>query len=211
MEARVITKKNYTWEEVGDILEAGRGEETFGLGKMIVKVEGIGAAVLKILDYDKDKSAMDPMAHTATVWFERLDFDERPFDKKESKQWAKCSLRKDINNMEFKGRFEDGFRKLLTPVLKKNDDGEDTLDTFFLLSHEELEGKERYRGIENEKDWIKTNPAGETDWHWTRSAHRDYESCAWSIGPSGNVGIYYTTNAIRFAPACVLSKHCKIF
>ena len=62
MEARVITKKNYTWEEVGDILEAGRGKETFGLGKMIVKVEGIGAAVLKILDYDKDKSAMDPMA-----------------------------------------------------------------------------------------------------------------------------------------------------
>ena len=207
MEARVITKKNYTWEEVGDILEAGRGEKTFGLGKMIVKVEGIGAALLKILDYDKDKSAMDPMAHTATVWFERLDFDERPFDEKGSNQWAKCSLRKDINSVEFKSRFEEGFRKLLTPVLKKDDGEEDTLDTFFLLSRKELEGEGRYRGIETEKDRIKVNLDGETDWHWTRSAYRGYASYAWSVTPSGDVYYGTATYARRFAPACVLSKH----
>lgn len=207
MEARVITKKNYTWEEVGDILEAGRGEKTFGLGKMIVKVEGIGAALLKILDYDKDKSAMDPMAHTATVWFERLDFDERPFDEKGSNQWAKCSLRKDINSVEFKSRFEEGFRKLLTPVLKKDDGEEDTLDTFFLLSRKELEGEGRYRGIETEKDRIKVNLDGETDWHWTRSAYRGGAGHAWYVPPSGYVFNYYATYAFRFAPACVLSKH----
>ena len=207
MEARVITKKNYTWDEVGDILEAGKGEETFGLGEMAVKVEGIGTAVLKILDYDKDKSAMDPTAHTATVWFERLEFDERPFDRNGSNKWEKCSLRKDINNVEFKNRFEEGFRKLLTPVLKKNDGGEDTLDTFFLLSREELEGEERYRGIEAEKDRIKVNPDGETDWHWTRSAYRGPASYAWSVSPSGYVGVSYAASASRFAPACVLSKH----
>lgn len=207
MKARVITKKNYTWEEVGDILEAGKGEETFGLGEMTVKVEGVGTAVLKILDYDKDKS-MDPTAHTATVWFERLEFDEKPFDENGSNQWAKCSLRKDVNSVEFKSRFEEGFRKLLTPVLKKNDGGEDTLDTFFLLSREELEGEERYRGIETEKDRIKVNPDGETDWHWTRSAYRGNAFYAWHVYPSGGVYDYYlATSAHRFAPACVLSKH----
>ena len=188
-------------------MEAGRGEKTFGLGKMIVKVEGIGAALLKILDYDKDKSAMDPMAHTATVWFERLDFDERPFDEKGSNQWAKCSLRKDINSVEFKSRFEEGFRKLLTPVLKKDDGEEDTLDTFFLLSRKELEGEGRYRGIETEKDRSKVNLDGETDWHWTRSANRGDAHYAWYVTPSGGVYGSSATNAIRFAPACVLSKH----
>lgn len=207
MEVRTITKKNYTWDEVGDILEAGKGEETFGLGKMTVKVEGVGTAVLKILDYDKDKSAMDPTVRTATVWFERLEFDEKPFDENGSNQWAKCSLRKDINSVEFKSRFEEGFRKLLTPVLKKNDGGEDTLDTFFLLSREELEGEERYRGIEAEKDRTKVNPDGETDWHWLRSANRDYATHAWYVCPSGNVLHGNATHAHRFAPACVLSKH----
>lgn len=207
MEARVITKKNYTWEEVGDILEAGKGEETFGLGEMDVKVEGIGTAVLKILDYDKDKSAMDPTAHTATVWFKRLEFNEKPFDENGSNQWGKCSLRKDINSIEFKNRFEEGFRKLLTPVLKKNDDEEDTLDTFFLLSCKELEGEGRYRGIETEKDRIKVNPDGETDWHWTRSASRGHANGAWNVAPSGGVDYDSATYANRFAPACVLSKH----
>lgn len=207
MEARVITKKNYTWDEVGDILEAGKGEETFGLGEMAVKVEGIGTAVLKILDYDKDKSAMDPTARTATVWFKRLEFNEKPFDENGSNQWGKCSLRKDINSIEFKNRFEEGFRKLLTPVLKKNDDEEDTLDTFFLLSCKELEGEGRYRGIETEKDRIKVNPDGETDWHWTRSAHRGNASYAWYVSPSGYVNSSLATSAYRFAPACVLSKH----
>ena len=207
MEVRTITKKNYTWDEVGDILEAGKGEEAFGLGKMTVKVEGVGTAVLKILDYDKDKSAMDPTARTATVWFKRLEFDERPFDENGSNQWAKCSLRKDINSVEFKSRFEEGFRKLLTPVLKKNDGGEDTLDTFFLFSREELEGEGRYRGIETEKDRIKVNPEGETDWHWTRSAYRDIAGLTCFVNPSGSVYGSTATGALRFDPACVLSKH----
>lgn len=207
MEVRTITKKNYTWDEVGDILEAGKGEETFGLGKMTVKVEGVGTAVLKILDYDKDKSATDPTAHTATVWFKRLEFDERPFDENGSNQWAKCSLRKDINSVEFKNRFEEGFRKLLTPVLKKNDGGEDTLDTFFLLSREELEGEGRYKGIETEKDRIKVNADGETDWHWTRSAYRDIAGLTCFVNPSGSVYGSTATGDLRFDPACVLTKH----
>lgn len=207
MEVRTITKKNYTWDEVGDILEAGKGEETFGLGKMTVKVEGVGTAVLKILDYDRDKSAMDPTAHTATVWFKRLEFDKRPFDENGSNQWAKCSLRKDINSVEFKNRFEEGFRKLLTPVLKKNDGGEDALDTFFLLSREELEGEGRYKGIETEKDRIKVNADGETDWHWTRSAYRDIAGLTCFVNPSGSVYGGTTTGALHFDPACVLSKH----
>ena len=206
MKAKITIEKEYTWEQVADIIDSGKAEETFGFGQLSVEVDGVGTTMLSILGYDKDKSAEDPEAHTMTVWFTDLVFDEMPFDTNGSNKWEKCSLRKNINSVAFKNRFGKDFRKLLTPVLKKNDGGEDTLDTFFLLSDEELKGKERYRRIEAEKDAIKVNRAGETDWHWTRSASRSHASFAWFVHPSGSVYYYDATYAIRFAPACVLSK-----
>ena len=206
MKTRITVEKEYTWEQVADIIDSGKAEETFGFGQLSVEVDGVGTAMLNILGYDKDKSAEGPEAHTMTVWFTDLVFDKRPFDENGSNQWAKCSLRKDTSSMKFENRFEEGFRKLLTPVIKKNDGGEDTLDTFFLLSRDELEGEERYRGVETEKDIIKVNSEGEKDWHWTRSAIRGLAGYAWSVYSSGCVGDSATTYTLRFAPACVLSK-----
>lgn len=60
MKARTIRETEYTWEQIEEILAAGKARETFGEdGQITVQVEGIGTALLNILDYDKDKAA-DP-------------------------------------------------------------------------------------------------------------------------------------------------------
>ena len=58
MKARTIRETEYTWEQIEEILAAGKARETFGEdGQITVQVEGIGTALLNILDYDKDKAA----------------------------------------------------------------------------------------------------------------------------------------------------------
>ena len=57
MKARTIRETEYTWEQIEEILAAGKARETFGEdGQITVQVEGIGTALLNILDYDKDKA-----------------------------------------------------------------------------------------------------------------------------------------------------------
>lgn len=53
MKARTIRETEYTWEQIEEILAAGKARETFGEdGQITVQVEGIGTALLNILDYD---------------------------------------------------------------------------------------------------------------------------------------------------------------
>lgn len=82
MKARTIRETEYIWEQIEEILAAGKARETFGEdGQITVQVEGIGTALLNILDYDKDKAA-DPDMQTMTLQFADLPFDEIPFDEK---------------------------------------------------------------------------------------------------------------------------------
>lgn len=174
MKARTIRETEYTWEQIEEILAAGKARETFGEdGQITVQVEGIGTALLNILDYDKDKAA-DPDMRTMTLQFADLPFDEIPFDENGCNKWEKSSIRRNMNSIAFKERFEEGFRRLLVPVLKENGDREATLDTFFLLSVEEMKDKEKkYQRFRSERDCVKVNPEQETEWCWTRSAYRE--------------------------------------
>ena len=120
--ARTIRETEYTWEQIEEILAAGKARETFGEdGQITVQVEGIGTALLNILDYDKDKAA-DPDMRTMTLQFADLPFDEMPFDENGCNKWEKSSIRRNMNSIAFKERFEEGFRRLLVPVLKENGD-----------------------------------------------------------------------------------------
>lgn len=122
MKARTIGETEYTWEQIEEILAAGKARETFGEdGQITVQVEGIGTALLNILDYDKDKAA-DPDMRTMTLQFADLPFDEIPFDENGCNKWEKSSIRRNMNSIAFKERFEEGFRRLLVPVLKENGD-----------------------------------------------------------------------------------------
>lgn len=205
MKARTIGETEYTWEQIEEILAAGKARETFGEdGQITVQVEGIGTALLNILDYDKDKAA-DPDMRTMTLQFADLPFDEIPFDENGCNKWEKSSIRRNMNSIAFKERFEEGFRRLLVPVLKENGGRETTLDTFFLLSVEEMKDKEKkYQRFRSERDRVKVNPEQETEWHWTRTAYRGSAYVTWLVYASGYV---YYGNAVcssRFAPACVI-------
>ena len=110
MKARTIRETEYTWEQIEEILAAGKARETFGEdGQITVQVEGIGTALLNILDYDKDKTA-DPDMRTMTLQFKELLCDEKPFDEKGSNKWEESSIRRNINSTAFKEKFEEGFR-----------------------------------------------------------------------------------------------------
>lgn len=169
-------------------------------------MEGIGEAVLNILDYDKDKAA-DKDAHTMTLQFADLLFNEMPFDEDGCNKWEKSSIRNYLNSIAFKERFEEGFRKMLVPVLKENDGRQETLDTFFLLSVDEMkDDKKKYKRFRTKRDCIKVNQNQEEDWHWTRSAYRSFAVNTWYVGQSGAVyGDGYAFDSIRFAPACVIA------
>ena len=110
-----------------------------------------------------------------------------------------------MKSIAFKERFEEGFRRLLVPVLKENGDRKATLDTFFLLSVEEMKDEEKkYQRFRSERDCVKVNPEQETEWHWTRSAHRGYAANTWNVAASGDVDYISAAGSIRFAPACVI-------
>lgn len=205
MKARTIRETEYTWEQIEEILAAGKARETFGEdGQITVQVEGIGTALLNILDYDKDKAA-DPDMRTMTLQFADLPFDEMPFDENGCNKWEKSSIRRNMNSIAFKERFEEGFRRLLVPVLKENGDREATLDTFFLLSVEEMKDEEKkYQRFRSERDCVKVNPEQETEWHWTRSAYRGNAYYTWNVSASGYVTYNYAVSSNRFAPACVI-------
>lgn len=211
MKARTIRETEYTWEQIEEILAAGKAREMFGdEGQITVQVEGIGEAVLNILDYDKDKAANKDM-HTMTLQFADLLFDEMPFDEDGCNKWEKSSIRNYLNSIAFKERFEEGFRKMLVPVLKENDGRQETLDTFFLLSVDEMKDEaKKYSRFRTERDCVKVNADQETDWHWTRTAYRGYAYNAWNVYASGSVYSYDSAvYSYRFAPACVIAAAIK--
>lgn len=205
MKVRTVSEKEYTWEEIKGILAAGKAKETFGIeGQLTVKIDGEKEAVLNILDYDKDRVTEKGM-NTMTVQFRDLILPEQKFDKNGSNRWEISSLREYLNGEEFKGMLEEGFRDMVIPAIKECDFGAETVDDFFLLSREEMQDKEKkYARFRTEKDKAKVNESGSTDWHWTRSTYRANSCGAWCVHSNGNVYYINATDAIRFAPACVI-------
>lgn len=198
------TKETMNWEEIKEILSAGKAREFFGdAGSISIEVEGIGAAIFDIIGYDSENLADKDSKHSMTLWMRDLLFDEMAFNEEGSNKWENSSLRKYINSEAFIERFEPGFRELLSPVYKKNDDRAATKDTFFLLSKEELEGG--YGFFKTERDRVKVNKKGETDWYWTRSAFRGCAYGTWYVYASGSVHGTTASWAYRFSPACVIS------
>ena len=193
-----------TWEELGEIIEAGKVKEFFGgKGSISVEMEGVGVAVFDIIGYDAEKLAEDKQ-HSITLWMRNLILDKMAFSTEDNNKWEESDIRKHINSEEFINRFETGFRELICPVYKDNGEYIDTVDRFFLLSKEELEGGYEY--INTEVDRVKVDENGETDVHWTRSAYRGGAYDAWCVCTSGYVDSYGASWASRFSPACVIAR-----
>ena len=193
-----------TWEELKNYLKMGRAKEFFGDNASLeVQVEGSGAVVFDVLDYDKEKLACVNKKHSVTLAVRDLIFDPMPFSENGENEWETSDIRKYINSEEFINKFEPEFRELLCPVYKTNKGEEDTIDTFFLPSVEELRGG--YVFFENEKKRVKITPEGEMYWYWTRSAYRGSAYDTWCVTPSGNVYTNDASWASRFCPVCVIA------
>lgn len=194
-----------TWEELGEIIEAGKAKEFFGgKGSISVEMEGVGAVTFDIIGYDAEKLAEDKQ-HSITLWMRNLILNKMAFSTENNNKWEESDIRKHINSEEFINRFETGFRELICPACKDNGECIDTVDRFFLLSKEELEGGYEY--INTEADRVKVNENGETGWHWTRSTPRGNANGTWFVNTSGNVNYSYGAYwAIRFSPACVIAR-----
>lgn len=193
-----------TWEELKNYLNMGRTKEFFGDNASLeVQVEGLGAVVFDVLDYDKEKLADANKKHSVTLAVRDLIFDPMPFSENGENEWETSDIRKYINSEEFINKFEPEFRELLCPVYKTNKGEKDTIDTFFLPSVEELRGG--YVFFENEKKRVKITPEGEMYWYWTRSAYRGSAYDTWCVTPSGNVYTNDASWASRFCPVCVIA------
>ena len=197
-------KDKVTWEQLEEIIEAGKAKEFFGgKGSIFVEMEGVGAVTFDIIGYDAEKLAEDKQ-HSITLWMRNLILDKMAFSTEGNNKWEESDIRKHINSEEFINRFETGFRELICPVYKDNGDYVDTVDRFFLLSKEELEGGYEY--INTGADRVKVDKNGETDWHWTRSASHGSALNAWYVNTSGGVNVSSANWAIRFSPACVIAR-----
>lgn len=197
-------KDKVTWEQLKEIIEAGKAKEFFGgKGSISVEMEGVGAVTFDIIGYDAEKLAEDKQ-HSITLWMRNLILNKMAFSTEDNNKWEESYIRKHINSEEFIKRFEPGFRKLLSPVYKDNGKFPETYDVFFLLSKEELEGGYEY--INTEADRVKVDENGETDVHWTRSATRGNASYTWYVNTSGNVSCNNAYWAYRFSPACVIAR-----
>lgn len=205
MKVRTVSEKEYTWGEIKNILAAGKAKETFGIeGQLTVKIDGKKEAVLDILDYDEDR-VTEQGVNTMTVQFRDLIFPKLPFDENRRNRWKKSSIREYLNGKEFKDMIEEGFRNMIIPAIKECDSDEETVDDFFLLSIEEMKDEEKkYARFRTERDKVKVDESGSTDWHWTRSAYRSNSYGTWYVNSHGSVDGTDATNALRFAPACVI-------
>lgn len=194
-----------TWENLKYYIKIGKAREFFGENaSMEVQVEGFGAVVFDVLDYDKEKLADENKKHSVTLAVRDLIFEPMQFSQNGNNSWEESDVRKYINSKEFISRFEPEFRELLCKVYKDNGPrGKETIDTFFLPSTSEL--NDGYEFFRNEKTRVKVNDKGETDWYWTRSSYLETAYNVHSVSSSGYCSNAYAYNALRYLPVCTIA------
>lgn len=190
-------------EKFQEVIRNGKAAKTFKVHDKIVLTFDGREELHEIIGIDAEELVDKDLKHSVTIQQVRLIGEERAFDEDGCNDWSKCSLRKYINSKEFISRYEEDMEKYTALVIKKNGNYEDTKDRFFLLSKDEVCGG--YPAFKTERDRIKTDLNGETDWHRLRSAIRGIASSAWFVHASGSVSFSYAIYASRFAPACVIA------
>lgn len=190
-------------EKFQEVIRNEEAAKTFKVHDKIVLTFDGREELHEIIGIDAEELVDKDLKHSVTIQPVRLIGEERAFDEDGCNEWNKCSLRKYINSKEFISRYAEDIEKYTALVIKKNGNYEDTQDRFFLLSKDEVCGG--YPVFKTERDRIKTDLNGETDWHRLRSAYRGYAHYAWYVNASGIVSNSSAIDANRFAPACVIA------
>jgi hypothetical protein len=212
MQVRRMKTTEYTMDELQKVVRAGAAAEQLAAGTQImIKFDG-KFVPYDVIGIDAEDLVDKNLKHSLTIQAHVL-VEERPFDttgRYGSNVWETSELRKYLNSEEYAKRYED-LVPYLAAVRKKNKSGEDTIDTFFLLSREEygdVIGEETpyeyYKAGEIAR--VKADENGETGWHWTRSAYGGTTYGPWSVTSSGHVsGSTIASYANRFAQACAIA------
>lgn len=161
-----------------------------------------------------DWRVLDIRNNTALIITECI-IEQRPYhDAYNDITWADCSLRKYLND-DFYSKFNENDKSKIIPVLNKNTDnpwygskgGEDTTDSIFLLSIEEVvcqyfgdsSSKLQNRG-KNQRYWFERKDENNSKriarldakkggaWWWLRSPGRVNVKAVYIHG-DGNIGI----------------------
>ncbi len=140
-----------------------------------------------------------------TLQFADLPFDEMPYDENGCNKWEKSSIRRNMNSIAFKERFEEGFRRLLIPVLKEKRRQRGNTGHILPSVRGRNEGQRKeVSAVQIRTRLREVNPEQGTEWHWTRSASRGSAYYTWYVSASGYVYNSHAVNSFRFAPACVI-------
>ena len=153
-------------EKFQEVIRDGEAAKTFKVHDKIVLTFDGREELHEIIGIDAEELVDKNLKHSVTIQPVRLIGEERAFDEDGCNDWSKCSLRKYINSKEFISRYAEDIEKYTALVIKKNGNYEDTQDRFFLLSKDEVCGG--YPVFKTERDRIKTDLNGETDWHRLR-------------------------------------------
>ena len=190
-------------EKFQEVIRNGEAAKTFKVHDKIVLTFDGREELHEIIGIDAEELVDKNLKNSVTIQPVRLIGEEMAFDEDGCNDWSKCSLRKYINSKEFISRYAENVEKYAALVIKKNGNYEDTQDRFFLLSKDEVCGG--YPAFKTERDRIKTDLNGETDWHRLRSAYRGIAKYTWYVIASGHVGSLNAIYALRFAPAWVVA------
>lgn len=202
------TSKEYSLEQLRELIRSGKAAEELNVGDQITVTFDGKEVLYDIIGIDAEKLVNPDLKHSITIQAHTL-FEERAFNNtdkgSETNIWETSDIRAYLNSEEYAARFAD-LVPYLQKVYKDNADRKPTEDTFFLLSLDEFEEDKTpypfYKGGEISR--VKATENGETDWHWTRSAYRGYAYITWIVYAGGYANDNYARYALRFAPACVI-------
>lgn len=190
-------------ETLQALVRSGKAKEIFHVhDKLVLTFDG-EEELHEIIGIDAEELVDKNLKYSITVQSVRLIGEAIPFDEDGCNNWSECNLRKYINDEEFMSRYEEDMEQYTALVVKKNTPWEDTQDRFFVLSKDEVCGG--YPAFKTERDRIKTDLDGETDWHRLRSAFRGNAGYTWFVNASGYVSNVSASYALRFAPAWVVA------
>lgn len=190
-------------EELQAMIRSGEAAKQLHAHDKIVLTFDGREELHEIIAIDAENLVDKSLKHSITLQPVRLIGEPKPFDEDGKNVWSTSSIRKYLNSDEFITRYAEDMKKYTALVEKETEGDAPTVDRFFLLSLDEIGGG--YPAFQTEKDRIKVDLEGETDWHFLRSASRGYACITWYVNASGYVISGYAFYAYRFAPACVIA------
>lgn len=190
-------------EELQAMIRSGEAAKQLHAHDKIVLTFDGREELHEIIAIDAENLVDKYLKHSITLQPVRLIGEPKPFDEDGKNVWSTSSIRKYLNSDEFITRYAEDMKKYTALVEKETEGDAPTVDRFFLLSLDEIRGG--YPAFQTEKDRIKVDLEGETDWHFLRSAYRGVACDTWYVSASGYVNSSSAIGANRFAPACVIA------